>query len=49
LDFHCARRLRVFARDILRLGTAMIELLLLKGPGARRETPASAIALQDSR
>ena len=24
--FHCARRLRVFARDILRLGTAMIEL-----------------------
>ena len=24
--FHCARRLRVFARDILRLGTAMIKL-----------------------
>ncbi|EUA30043.1 hypothetical protein I553_4299 [Mycobacterium xenopi 4042] len=22
--FHCARRLRVFARDVLRLGTAMI-------------------------
>jgi hypothetical protein len=26
--FHCARRLRVFARDILRFGTAMIEISL---------------------
>jgi hypothetical protein len=25
LAFHCARRLRVFERDILRFGTAMIE------------------------
>jgi hypothetical protein len=24
--FHCERRLRVFDRDILRLGTAMVEL-----------------------
>jgi hypothetical protein len=31
LAFHCARRLRVFARDILRLGTAMIEHLLYRG------------------
>jgi len=29
--FHCARRLRVFARDILRLGTAMIELSIVSG------------------
>src|ERR1044071_5370146 len=28
--FHCERRLRVFARDILRLGTAMVENLLLR-------------------
>jgi len=43
LAFHCARLLRVFARDILRLGTAMIELssitVLPRGLTRRRQLP----------
>src|ERR1700752_2674909 len=47
LAFHCARRLRVFARDILRLGTAMIELSF-KGPECRRRSRQSDLLARSS-
>ena len=33
--FHCERRLRVFERDILRLGTAMTYISLIRGVAAQ--------------
>src|SRR6516225_3256072 len=46
LAFHCARRLRVFARDILRLGTAIDLALLVRV--LPRKCSASAITTQDT-
>src|SRR5699024_2527969 len=44
--FHCARRCRVFARDTLRLGTAMVELSYR---GVPRRRPRPTTATQDNR